>query len=260
MKVYIIIFIVLSLILYLTFSFFFGFFKYYNKDYKKVSGVKDVFLFRHYLLLPYYIGVDIARRNPNYFRPHGVVIFTGHQGYGKSISMFQYATTLKNEYPLVKIISNTKFTLADYNLNHWKFLVNFDNGELGVIAIIDELQNWFNSKQSKNFPPEMLSTITQCRKSKRIVLGTAQQFYMISKDLRTQCTLVCECYTIFSRLTIVVKKEPIVDNEGEVLKMRFKGFYSFVQTDKLRESYDTYATIKNLSDSGFYERSGKYEK
>ena len=171
--------------------------------------------------------------------------------------MFQYATSLKSEYPLVKILSNTKFTLSDYNLSHWKFLVNFDNGEEGVIAIIDELQNWFNSKQSKNFPPEMLSTITQCRKSKRIVLGTAQQFYMISKDIRTQCTQVRQCYTLFNRLTIVVKQEPIVDNEGEVLKMRFRGIYSFVQTDKLRNSYDTYATIKNLSDSGFYERKVK---
>ena len=80
---------------------------------------------------------------------------------------------------------------------------------------------------------------------------------MISKDIRTQCTQVRECYTLFNRLTIVVKKEPIVDNEGEVLKMRFKGIYSFVQTDKLRNSYDTYATIKNLSDSGFYERKVK---
>lgn len=254
MTIYIILLILLLLFAYIFFSFFFGFFKNYNKSFKKVSGVKEVFLFKHYLLLPYYIGVDLARQNPNYFKPHGVVIFTGHQGYGKSISLFHYATKLKNEYPLVKIISNTKFTLADYSLNHWKFLTTFDNGEEGVIAILDELQNWFNSKQSKNFPPQMLSCITQCRKSKRIVLGTAQQFYMISKDIRTQVTLVCECYTVFSRLTFVIKKEPIVDNEGEVIKMRFKGFYSFVQTDKLRDSYDTYATIQNLSDSGFYQR------
>lgn len=256
MTIYII-FFVLLLLSYFFVSFMFGFIRYYNKDFKKVSGVKEVFLIKHYFLLPYYIGVDVARKNPNYFKPHGVIIFTGRQGYGKSISMFQYATTLKNDYPLVQIISNTKFSLSNYNLNHWKFLVNFSNGEEGVIAIIDELQNWFNSKQSKNFPPEMLSTITQNRKSKRIVLGTAQQFYMISKDIRTQCTEVRECFTFFGRLTCVIRKEPIVDNEGEVLKMRFKGFYTFVQTDKLRNSYDTYATIQNLSDSGFYQRQVK---
>lgn len=257
MYLYFILFFILLFAFYFVFSLFIGFARNYNKDFVKENGVKEVFLFRHYLLLPYYIGVDLARRNPNYFKPHGVVIFTGRQGYGKSISMFQYATSLKNEYPLVKIISNTKFTLSDFNLNHWKFLVNFSNGEEGVIAIIDELQNWFNSKQSKNFPPEMLSVITQNRKNKRLVLGTAQQFYMISKDIRTQVNLVCECFTLFGRLTFVIKKEPLVDNEGEVLKMRFRGFYSFVQTDKLRDSYDTYATIKNLSDSGFYERSVK---
>lgn len=251
---YILLIVLSSLTVFIVFSFFFGFFRYYNKDFKKISGIKEVFLIKHYLLLPYYVGVDIARKNPNYFKPHGVIIFTGHQGYGKSISMFQYATSLKADYPLVKILSNTKFILTDFYLSHWKILTTFDNGEEGVIAIIDELQNWFNSKQSKNFPPEMLSTITQCRKSKRIVLGTAQQFYMISKDIRTQCTEVRECFTLFGRLTIVVRKEPIVDNEGDVLKLRFKGIYSFVQTDKLRDSYDTYATIKNLSDSGFYER------
>lgn len=255
-KYYIISFILL-LCSYISFLYLFGFIKYYNKNFKKVSGVKEVFLFRRFLLLPYYIGVDHARKNPNYFKPHGVIVFTGRQGYGKSISMFKYATDLKRDYPLVKIICNTFFTLSDYNLSHWKFLVNFTNGEEGVIAIIDELQNWFNSKQSKNFPPEMLSVITQNRKNKRIVLGTAQQFYMISKDIRTQCTEVREARTLFGRLTFVIRKEPIVDNEGEVLKMRFKGFYAFVQTDDLRNSYDTFATIKNLSDSGFYERKVK---
>ncbi len=52
---------------------------------------------------------DIYDRKPDFFRPQGLVIFTGRQGNGKSIAMMQYALELHDTYPLCKILSNTAF-------------------------------------------------------------------------------------------------------------------------------------------------------
>ena len=45
-------------------------------------------------------------------------------------------------------------------------------GVQGVICLIDEMQNWFSSNQSKNFPPEMLQVVTQNRKNRRVIMGS----------------------------------------------------------------------------------------
>lgn len=58
---------------------------------KKTNYIKMLFYD-----LPKNIGADIARRNPNEFREHGIIIFEGEQGAGKTSSMVQYALELKN--------------------------------------------------------------------------------------------------------------------------------------------------------------------
>jgi len=116
---------------------------------------------------------------------------------------------------------------------------------------MDELQNWFSSNDSKNFPPEMLSVITQNRKNRRIILGTSQNFYLLAKAIRSQATEVRRCTTLLGCLTIVRRAEPILDSEGNVKEWKNRGMYFFVHNKKLRDSYDTYKVIDNLSKSGF---------
>lgn len=118
---------------------------------------------------------------------------------------------------------------------------------------MDELQNWFSSNDSKNFPPEMLGVITQNRKNRRIILGTSQNFYLLAKAIRSQATEVRRCSTFLGCLTIVRRAEPILDSEGQVAEWKNRGWYFFVHNKKLRESYDTYKVIENLSKSGFKE-------
>lgn len=195
---------------------------------------------------------DIYNRQPDFFRPQGMVIFTGRQGNGKTIAMMQYATELYDMYPLCKILSNTAYVYQDRPLTHWKQLVSFKNEHKGVIVIIDELQNWFSSNQSRNFPPEMLSVITQNRKNRRLILGTSQNFYLLAKAIRSQATEVRECMTLAGVLTIVIKREPIVDNDGDVKEMKYRGMYFFVHSPRLRDSYDTWAVVDSLSKSGFH--------
>lgn len=225
------------------------------KKKKVFHPISDIFF-----KLPYQVGKDRARADPSDFVYKGIVIFTGEQGQGKSISMIQFARSMKEEYPDCMVLSNTQVNFQDMPIYDYRPIVETENGKKGIIVILDELQNWFNSKQSKDFPPEMLSVITQQRKQRRILLGTAQQFYMLSKDIRSQCSTgeIRNCHTFFNAFTLVIRKKPYFDAEGNLIKTRFLGVYGFVHDDDLRNCYDTYATVKNLSASGFKPASERY--
>lgn len=193
-------------------------------------------------------------KDPEFFKYQGLVIFEGRQGNGKTISMIEYARRMQKEYPKAKCLSNLNYTGQDYELDHWRKLIDLKNGIYGIIAIMDETQNWFSSNQSKDFPPEMLQVITQNRKNRRVILGTAQNFYLLAKAIRSQATEVRRCTTLLGCLTIVRRFEPILDSEGNVQEFKNRGIYFFVHDKELRDSYDTYHVINSLAKSGFKEQ------
>ena len=159
---------------------------------------------------------------------NGLVIFEGRQGNGKTISMVKYMRDMQLEYPLSKVITNLDYKYEDDKLKDWTMLIDYKNGIKGVIVAMDETQNWFSSNDSKNFPPEMLSVITQNRKNRRIILGTSQNFYLLAKAIRSQATEVRRCTTLLGCLTIVRRVEPILDSEGNVVEWKKRGMYCFV--------------------------------
>lgn len=221
----------------------------------KRNIVKHKSIIRRLLIdAPRRIAEDIMDRDPEFFRHQGCVIFTGRQGAGKTIAMVEYAMRMQEEYPLAKCISNIKYAYQDDELTHWRQLIDYKNGKRGLIVIMDELQNWFSSNQSRNFPPEMLSVITQNRKNRRIILGTSQSFHLLAKSIRTQATEVRECLTIFGAITFVRRREPILDADGDVVDWKNRGIYFFVHDKKLREAYDTWQVTESLAKSGFIER------
>lgn len=195
--------------------------------------------------------LDQLERDPEFFDPQGLIIFTGFQGSGKTSAMSQYILDLRDAYPLARVITNYGFNLENEQLVHYTQLMDYKNGMRGVIVGMDELQNWFSSRASRDFPPEMLSVITQNRKNRRVILGTAQSFYMIAKDIRSQCTEVRQCFTLLRCITIVVRRRPVCDESGTVKELKWLGIYWFVHNERLRGSYDTYRVIDNLSKTGF---------
>ena len=204
---------------------------------------------------PKQLMYDLSHRPANFFPVHGLIIFEGRQGSGKTSSMVHYIHDLQFQYPHVKTITNFDYAQQETPLIDWRQLITYKNGFEGVIVGIDELQNWFSSKQSANFPPEMLAVVTQNRKNRRVILGTAQSFYMVAKDIRTQCTELRRCRTVAGVFTIVHRLRPLVNSEGEVEKFDSLGWYCWVHNQKERESYDTYKAIESLSKSGFQEKS-----
>ena len=216
---------------------------------------KESFLHRIFYSFPKQFVDDIFNREEGFFPYSGLVIFEGRQGSGKTISLVQYSQQMKKEFPKSKLIDNLGITFEDNELTDWHKLLSYNNGIYGVIACIDETQNWFSSADSKNFPPEMLSVITQNRKNRRIILGTAQNFYLLSKAIRSQTTEIRRCTTLFGCLTIVKRVIPILDSEGNVKEFKPNGIYFFVHNTELRNSYDTYKVINRLNSVGFVDNN-----
>ena len=157
---------------------------------------------------------------------------------------------MQKMYPKSKVITN--FGLASENdpLVKWQQLLDYTNGHKGVIVGIDEIQNWFMSGTNK-LPEGMLEVATQNRKNNRILCCTAQVFTRVNKGLREQVTMVYNPHTFLGCFTVVVMRKPEFDSEGNVTKLKYRGMYSFVHTDELRESYDTYKVIHTLAKEGF---------
>lgn len=212
---------------------------------------KHNFLFRIFIDLPHQFVNDLFDKDPLFFSYQGLIIFEGRQGAGKTISMIEFCRHMQKQFPLAKCTTNLGYSEENKSLKSWKMLLNYKNGRKGVIVCMDELQNWFSSNDSKNFPPEMLSIITQNRKNRRIILGTSQNFYLLSKAIRSQATEVRRCATLLGCLTIVRRFEPILDSEGNVVEFKSKGMYFFVHNKELRESYDTFKVIERLNVVGF---------
>lgn len=220
-----------------------------------VKQKRKGFLWNWFIGAPRQYAHDVINRQPGYFRYQGCIIFEGRQGYGKTIAGIEFTRYMQREYPKSKVLTNCWYKDQDAVLADWRPLVNFKNGQYGVIAFIDEMQNWFSSNQSKDFPPEMLQVITQNRKNRRIILGTSHCFKRLAKPIREQATEVRSCFTLFGTITFVVRREPFLNSDGEVEKMKFRGMYCFAHDPELREAYDTYRVIESLSKAGFQQRS-----
>lgn len=194
--------------------------------------------------------LDVFEREPGYFYPRGIHMFCGEQGTGKTIAAVEMILRLQRQYPLCKTITNFGLTTENDELERWQQLLEYTNGHKGVVVGIDEIQNWFMSGLNK-LPEQMLEVATQNRKNNRIICCTAQVFTRVNKGLREQVTMVYNPYTFLGCFTVVVKRKPIFDSEGNVIDMKYRGVYSFVHSDELRCAYDTYKVIHTLAKEGF---------
>lgn len=239
-----------------TFSVFLAWAKGSRRPLGKHRRVKKPgFLWRLFVQFPRQYAKDFFSRPMDWFTYQGVIVFTGRQGSGKTVALVEQTLRMQHEFPNCKCISNMAYAHQDEELDDWRQLIEYKNGHKGVIVQMDEMQNWFSSNQSKNFPPELLEVITQNRKNRRVILGTSQSFNRLAKPLREQSTEVRRCMTIAGCITIVHRVEPELDSQGEVVKWKHRGFYWFVHTPEIRESYDTYHVIESLAKSGFMERT-----
>lgn len=188
------------------------------------------------------------------FKPFGLWMYCGEQGSGKTIGMVEQLEQWRVEYPKARICTNFDYIHETDKLRSLQDLFSIRNGEDGVIFAIDELQNEFSSNLSKNFPENLLSVITMQRKQRIVILASSQVFTRVAKPLREQTFFVIDCRTFMGRWTRLrcfnaSDYNSIIDKSDFVsakMKLHKKWKYSFVQTDNIRNLYDTFAIVERL--------------
>lgn len=228
----------------------------------KIGKIKlfliHLFQFLKYKRLDFKVLSAEKRAGVQRFNEFGLHMYVGRQGGGKTVSMVNRLNELHEQYPKAKIYTNFKYRYADGRLKSLNDLMRLRNGTDGVIFAFDEIQNEFSSQRSKDFPEYLLSAITMQRKQCVTILSTSQVFTRVSKPLREQCYEVIECRTFGGRWTRNRCYDGddynyMIDQTDPKKKYKTPRKYkrSFVQSDDLRNCYDTYEVIQRLARDGF---------
>ena len=80
--------------------------------------------------------------------------------------------------------SNVFLSFQDDMLTSITDVLDNNNGPSGQVDYFGEIQQEFNSLNSKNFPPEMIGEVCMQRKQYKVILGDGQVFSRIAKPLR----------------------------------------------------------------------------
>lgn len=201
--------------------------------------------------------IQFKKDHPDYFYPDGLVVFCGFQGSGKTLSAVSYVKKLLIRYPKAILVSNVRISGIDdsrcFTYSGPNSFSDYNNGEYGVIFLVDEIQIDFNSLESKGIDPNVVREICQQRKQRKTIIGTSQVFTRVSKPLREQVKYAVLCKNFFSLLqwnTVVDGQTVTVTDEGQMSADKLKTFLWW-HSRQLYEQYDTYAKILRLSDNEY---------
>lgn len=213
-----------------------------------------------------WLAIDVYRfiKGPRKVHLYGVYMYNGKNGAGKTIGLTEKLIRLRKKYgDKIYICTNYGFELEDFPLTHWKQLLQ--KYDKSIVFAYDEVQNDFNSRDYKNFPFELIRVLTQNRKGNGIqILMSAPKFNEVDKSIRDLVFRVCQCRKAwFGRVTKVrdydIEDYEMYINEIDVVKKRKIPCrkYQFIQTDEIRNAYDTLAYINSAKDKEYVSSSEK---
>ncbi len=130
------------------------------------------------------------------------------------------------------------------------------------IVLIDEIGTIFNSRDfassKKSVPKPVYQVILQCRHRRIMLLGTVQRWNLLDKQLRDIADTVTECHSYlpdpFARYTTCAEYDAQMYDKwfsNPLLPLNRIGYYGFVQTDELREKYDTIEMVEGMLDAEY---------
>ncbi|MBO0468433.1 ATPase [Enterococcus plantarum] len=212
--------------------------------------------FLKYKALDTKTNYDLRKSGVKTFSEYGLRLYSGCQGSGKTSSMIEQLERYRLEYGgQLFIATNFGYKNQDLALETFEDLVDLPKlvRELGYIGLVigwDEIQNDFDNT-TRNFPVTILRTITQQRKQAIKILATSQVFTRVAKPIREQTFEVVQCRTfvgrwVFQKWYDPVEYEYYIANANKDQKLPVKRKYNYVQTDHMRDQYDSYAVIDNL--------------
>jgi len=124
-------------------------------------------------------------------------------------------------------------------------LKDIENGEEGVIYLIDEIHLEFNSLESKNIPIEVMIEVSQQRKQRKHIVGTSQVYMRMAKPFREQIKNVVICRNFFKCIqwNKLIDGETSHEENGE-LKFDTQKFILWLHSPADYKLYDTYKKMR----------------
>lgn len=124
----------------------------------------------------------------------------------------------------------------------------YNNGDKGVIFLVDEIQLYLNSLASKNINMDVITQISQQRKQRKHIVCTSQVFGRMAKPLREQfsCVIICKAYFKFIQYNRLIDRDSIDgdDSTGTNLKGTVKKKFIWFHSPDMYKRYDTYYVIQ----------------
>lgn len=130
--------------------------------------------------------------HPQYYRPHGIIVFDGLYGSGKTTSLIWYAKIITEENPKMKVFANFDCQFSDGIIQHIEDIETITDDE-GVIFLIDEAQKSFGARQWKDFPIETAAQLAENRKMAKLFLIATQNFVSVDVQIRRLTLYIVEC-------------------------------------------------------------------
>lgn len=124
----------------------------------------------------------------------------------------------------------------------------FNNGDKGVIFLVDEIQLYLNSLASKNINMDVITQISQQRKQRKHIVCTSQVFGRMAKPLREQfsCVIICKAFFKCIQYNRLIDRDSIDgdDSTGTNLKGTVKKKFFWFHSPSMYKRYDTYYVIQ----------------
>lgn len=158
-------------------------------------------------------------------------------------------------------MTNYFYNDEDFHFESWKDLLK--DYDKPLVVAWDEVQNEFNSRDFKDFPISLLTKLTQVRKGNGIqILYTSQRWHFVDKNFRSLSFGCYECNTILGNLTFTRLYDPVdYDNlcsnsdYEKRRKIHPKVTESFLQTEEIRECYDSYKMLESAKSKQYMDRA-----
>ena len=193
---------------------------------------------------------------------YGIYGFFGLPGKGKTMAMCKRLADMRKQYgDQIYIMTNFCYNDEDFVFTSWKDLLK--EYDKPLLVAWDEVQNEFNSRDFKSFPISLLTLLTQVRKKNGIqILYTSQRWHFVDKNFRSLSFGCYDCNTILGGLTSTRLYDPVdYDNlcsnsdYNKRRKIRPLRVESFLQTDSLRNCYDSYKMLESAKSKDYMERT-----
>lgn len=218
--------------------------------------LKVIFMF------PYLIFKRIQDKKNQGVHLYGIYGYFGLPGKGKTMAMCKRLQELRELYgDNIYIMTNFAYNDEDFSFTGWKdLLCEYDKP---LVCAWDEVQNEFNSRDFKSFPISLLTLLTQVRKKNGIqILYTSQRWHFVDKNFRSlsfgcyECSTICGCYTI-TKMYDPVDYDNLcsVSDYDKRSRIRPIKVDSFLQTDELRNCYDSYRMLESAKSKEYMDRN-----